>query len=224
VPADPDLPRIHTRHYQVDSYVDGPSRLRLRGTIRDIKPPGIYIADDPEPLTVHHMIVDLVVQAPQMEIVDAEVVFETHPHSSCVKIIDHYQKLVGLSIARGFTHRVRELFGGPRGCTHTTMLLQAMAPVAIQSVWSLAAADQKAAAGTGEPVEAPRRISAEERRERALRYNINSCHVWAEENEHVQGILAADTEQEMEPPLWIIERLEKLGRDPDSWREVMGRS
>jgi len=37
-----------------------------------------------------------------------------------------------LSIARGFTHKVRGLFGGPRGCTHTTALSQAMAPEAIQ--------------------------------------------------------------------------------------------
>ena len=58
----------------------------------------------------------------------ADVVFEAHPHTTCPAIIEHYQGLVGLSIARGFTHQVRELFGGPRGCTHTTALLLAMAP------------------------------------------------------------------------------------------------
>ena len=66
----------------------------------------------------------------------ANAALETHPHAACPRIEDHYQHLIGLSIARGFTHKVRELFGGPRGCTHTTALLQAMAPVAIQSMWS----------------------------------------------------------------------------------------
>src|SRR4051812_49539139 len=86
---------------------------------------------------MHHMQVDLEVAFPSMEIVASTVVFESHPHVLCPSITPHYEKLVGLSIARGFTHKVRELFGGPRGGTHTTALLQAMAPVAIQATWSM---------------------------------------------------------------------------------------
>ena len=86
------------------------------------------------------MQIDLEVGFPSLEIVKASVRFETHPHGGCPAIIDHYGGLVGLSIARGFTHKVRELFGGPRGCTHTTALLQAMAPVAVQCFWSMDAA------------------------------------------------------------------------------------
>ena len=127
---------IHERAYVVRAYRNGHDKLILRGAVRDQKPPGLYIADDPEPLTIHHMIVDLTVAVPSLEIVAAKAVLETHPHPACTRIEDHYDKLVGLSIARGFTNKVRELFGGPRGCTHTTALLQAMAPVAIQSIWS----------------------------------------------------------------------------------------
>jgi len=36
--------------------------------------------------------------------------------------VPHYESLVGLSIARGFTHKARELFGGPRGCSHILTL------------------------------------------------------------------------------------------------------
>lgn len=111
----------------------------LRGAVRDEKPAGLYIPDDPEPLPLHRMIVALTVTMPEMIITDARVEFEVYPHGGCPAITTHYEKLVGLSIARGFTHKVRELFGGPRGCTHTTALLQAMAPVAIQSVWSMRA-------------------------------------------------------------------------------------
>ena len=127
---------IHERAYVVRAYRNGADKLVLRGAVRDQKPPGLYIADDPEPLTIHHMIVDLTIAIPSLEIIAAKAVLEMHPHPACTRIEDHYDKLVGLSIARGFTHKVRELFGGPRGCTHTTALLQAMAPVAIQSMWS----------------------------------------------------------------------------------------
>ncbi|HEY0519054.1 MAG TPA: DUF2889 domain-containing protein, partial [Ilumatobacteraceae bacterium] len=94
---------IHERAYVVRAYRSGTDKLILRGSVRDQKPPGLYIPDDPEPLTIHHMIVDLTVAVPSLEIVDAKAVLETHPHPTCKRIEDHYGALVGLSIARGFT-------------------------------------------------------------------------------------------------------------------------
>ena len=127
---------------------------------------------------------------------------ETHPHGTCPSITAHYDKLVGLSIARGFTHKVRELFGGPRGCTHTTALLQAMAPVAIQSTWSMRAAP----AGEG-GVRIPVRRDPEERKKMML-FNLNTCHVWAEDGERIASVNRGD---EPEMPLWMVERMAKLG-------------
>lgn len=152
--VDPDTDLIHERAYVVRAYRKDAHTLLLRGAVRDQKPPGLYVPNDPEPLTVHHMIVDLHIEVPSLEIVQAKAVLQTHPHANCTRIEDHYENLVGLSIARGFTHKVRELFGGPRGCTHTTALLQAMAPVAVQSMWSfrmMAAADAGARAGPTSP-------------------------------------------------------------------------
>jgi hypothetical protein len=210
--ADLDLPELHQRTYLVRSYRDG-DRLRLRGAVQDVKPAGLYIADDPDPLEIHHMVVDLVVEVPGLVIVDARVVMETHPHRACVRIEDHYANLIGLSIARGYTHKVRELFGGPRGCTHTTALLQAMAPVAVQSMWSLAMPDRVRSAT--EPVGPPRRMSAEER-ETMFRFNINTCHVWAEGSEMAERVL---DHGEVDVPLWAEARLRALGRDVDDWRD-----
>ncbi|HEX9260066.1 MAG TPA: DUF2889 domain-containing protein, partial [Acidimicrobiales bacterium] len=127
------LTLLHDRTYRVRSYLERPGVMRLRGMVRDLKPGGLYVPEDGRPLEVHHMVLDLVVELPDLVITEATAVFETHPHRSCTQITEHYGSLVGLSIARGFTHKVRELFGGPRGCTHITALLQAMAPVAIQS-------------------------------------------------------------------------------------------
>ena len=130
--ADPEgMAILHDREYRVRAYRKADDRIVIRGAVRDQKPPGLYLADDPEPLTIHHMQIDIEVAFPSLEIVDAGVLFETHPMVGCPSITEHYTKLVGLSIARGFTHRVRELFGGPRGCTHTTALLQALSLIHI---------------------------------------------------------------------------------------------
>ena len=151
------------------------------------------------------------VSVPSFEILDANAVLETHPHAGCPRIEDHYRNLIGLSIARGFTHKVRDLFGGPRGCTHTTALLQAMAPVAIQSMWSLRMKANQRALAHGDP--SP--FSSTEARQQAWRMNINTCHVWAEDGEQVTAMLAGEP---MEVPVWIAGRYAELGRDPSNWR------
>jgi hypothetical protein len=214
LPPDDGLEPLHTREYQVRSYRLSSGRLLLRGAVRDRKPPGMYVPEDPDPLTIHHMVVELEVSFPALVIERASVLFETHPHRTCPTIADHYGNLVGLSIARGFTHKVRELFGGPRGCTHTTALLQAMAPVAIQSNWSLRVANARET-----PVELRRPPTAEERQQ-MFRFNLNTCHIWAEDSEHTRAMLAGE---EPEVPLWIEDRFRALGRDPSEWRDTMPR-
>ncbi len=210
--VDPQSQLIHERAYVVRAYRKDASTLLLRGAVRDQKPPGLYVPDDPEPLTIHHMIVDLHIAVPTLEIMLAKVVMEMHPHEHCRQIEDHYQKLIGLSIARGFTHKVRELFGGPRGCTHTTALLQAMAPVAIQSMWSFRMAVVRE--GGGADAGAPD-FSTPEARMRAVATNLNTCHIWAEDGEQVTGIRNGEP---MEVPVWIVKRYAELGRDPGTWR------
>ena len=167
--------------------------------------------DDPDPLAIHHMVLDIVVSFPTLEITEADVVMETHPHRECPKITDHYKSLVGLSIARGFTHRIRELFGGPRGCTHTTALLQAMAPVAVQSIWSM-----RVSGMDGTPVAAPLPTNPTDEQVREhFAYNINTCHVWDENGAIIAGIKQG---KEFGPPLWITQRLEELGLDESAWK------
>ena len=201
---------IHERAYVVRSYFKSADRLLIRGAVRDQKPPGLYVPEDPEALTVHHMVVDLEIAMPTLEIVGANAALEVHPHAACPRIEDHYQNLVGLSIARGFTHKVRELFGGPRGCTHTTALLQAMAPVAIQSTWSFRARVARLTGQGSSPWNTP------EAREKGLMFNLNTGHIWAEDGEQVAAVRAGEP---MEVPVWIQKRFEKLGLDPNSWRE-----
>jgi len=216
LPTDPvgddgePLETLHDREYRVRAFRKRDDLLLIRGAVRDQKPPGLYIEIDPEPMTIHHMQIDLEIAFPSLEIVGADVGIETHPSAACPNIESHYAELVGLSIARGFTHKVRELFGGPRGCTHTTALLQAMAPVAIQCMWSMQASEAKRGGAASQP--------SPEQREMAWRFNLNTCHVWAEDGDQVRELRAGG---EFEPPIWATERMVELGLKPDAWRERM---
>lgn len=212
-PTDRDgnvLEVLHDREYRVRAFRKRDDLLLIRGAVRDQKPPRLYIEEDPEPLTIHHMQIELEVAFPSMEIVAANVAIETHPHDECPRIADHYGKLVGLSIARGFTHKVRDLFGGPRGCTHTTALLQAMGPVAIQCIWSMRSSLARRNGGDGVDMS----TATPEQRRMMWQGNLNTCHIWAEDGEQVAHLEAGGA---MEPPVWAVERMVQLGLKPDDW-------
>jgi hypothetical protein len=208
LPPDPDLPLLHTRNYQVRAFRKGDDTLVLRGAVKDDKPAGLYVPDDDQPLTIHHMIVDIEIGFPSLTVTAANVVLEAHPHLTCPTITDHYHNLIGLSIARGFTHKVRELFGGPRGCTHTTALLQAMAPVAVQCFWSMQVMDARSAGSSLRP------SPNSEARVAMMARNLNTCHVWSEDGDQMAAISAG---RAPEPPLQIVRRFRELGRDPGEW-------
>ena len=207
-----DAQPLHERVYRVRAYRNEDGTTLLRGSVRDQKPANLFFPQDEGPITVHHMVVDLVMDPATFVITSARTVMETHPHEVCRVVEPHYDKLIGLSIARGFSAKVRELFGGPRGCTHITALLLAMAPVAVQSMFST---PTPPGADGAQPVGAPRRMS-DEQRERAMRLNINTCHVWAEDGEMGQAVLAGEPHEFF--PLWAKRRLAELGLDDDVWR------
>ncbi|MEY4147163.1 MAG: hypothetical protein RL278_719, partial [Actinomycetota bacterium] len=121
-PENPEFPLIHTRRYEVRAFRMAADRLMLRGVVVDEKPAGLYLKGDEQPLWLHHMIVDLEIVYPTFLIEKASAMFHEHPHLECTHITDHYKKLEGMSIARGFNAKVKELFAGARGCTHITAL------------------------------------------------------------------------------------------------------
>jgi hypothetical protein len=113
----------------------------------------IHGGDGP-PITMHDMAITPTLAMPSAEIADIDASFAAHPHDICPGITERYRSLIGLTIGRGFTRRVQELFGGPQGCTHLNALLLAMAPVATQSKFAFnPTAD--------------------------LSRNIGTCHAWA---------------------------------------------
>lgn len=208
LPADDELELLHTRRYETRVYRLAADELLVRAAVSDTKPPGLYVEDDPDPIEIHQMQVELRVRFPGLVITAAKVDFATHPHGDCPLIAVAYQKLVGLSIARGFSGKVRELFGGPKGCTHTNALLQALAPAVVQAVWSLSVREIKR---KGEP----RRIPVAEEREERIAGNRNTCHVWADGGAHIDRLRRGDLSEF--PPIPVKQRLRSLGRDERSW-------
>ena len=186
-------------------------RFLLRGVVCDEKPAGLYVTGDPDPLWLHHMIVEMEVVYPTFVIERAYAKFHQHPHLSCTDITDHYKKLEGMSIARGFNAKVKELFAGSRGCTHITALLSAMAPVAIQTGWSM----RVTAMNEGESPSNPSDAEIEQR-EKQLAGTINTCHMWDESGELVAQVRAGEA---IEIPLSVRKRLQELGR-PEVWGVV----
>lgn len=208
LPPDDDLELLHTRNYETKVYLLNDDELLVRGAVSDLKPPGLYVAGDPEALEMHQMQIELRVTLKGLTITAARVLFETHPHSSCPIIANDYEKLVGISIARGFNHKIRDLFGGPRGCTHTNALLQSMAPAVVQSTWSVSI--RKSRAG-----DVPLGAKTQEERERRVMANANTCHVWDEQGEHVAALRRGESSGY--PPLSVRDRLRELGHDDEQW-------
>lgn len=215
LPPEPDgLEVLHDREYRVRAYRKADDLLMIRAAVRDQKPPGLYLERDDEPITVHHMQIEVDVAFPSLQITRAEVTFETHPNETCPNVAQHYGKLVGLSIARGFTHKVRELFGGPRGCTHTTALLQAMAPVAVQCVWSMQASAARRSAADGTLGSSGRSGSSRD----MWQMNLDTCHVWASDGEWVAELESGAT---MPVPVFLRSRLAELGMTHEDWLQRM---
>ena len=213
-PVDANYPLIHTRQYQVQAFRMSDERFLLRGAIVDEKPAGLYTENDPDPIWMHHMIVELQIVYPTFLIEKASVEFKNHPHLGCTNITDHYQKLEGMSIARGFNAKVRELFGSSRGCTHIGALLAAMAPVAIQTGWSMRVSSAGEIEDSSKSPE-----DFQEQRVKQFASTINTCHIWDENGAMIAKVRAGE---EIEMPLPVVRRLRDLGRDETDW--LAGRS
>ena len=65
------------------------------------------------------------------------------PFDSCVGVNPNFQRLVGLSISRGFRQAMRERLGGVEGCTHMLAMLEVVAAAAMQTFVSDSMASRK---------------------------------------------------------------------------------
>jgi hypothetical protein len=83
LPDNPEYLPIHTRNYEVRAFKVNDNEILLWGAVRDDKPAGMYVQNDDEVLTIHHMVVQLRVSFPMMEIIDASAELKEFPHHEC---------------------------------------------------------------------------------------------------------------------------------------------
>lgn len=191
---------IHQRSYETEAFDEGDGTMRVVGRLVDTKPHGLGLADG-EPLVIHDMVVEMILAGDTFEIVNISTTMNVHPYGQCTSVLDSYQQLVGVSIARGYSRKVKELFGGPQGCSHIGALLIALGPVAIQASWGMARLHDDPADWSTVDVDP-------EDAERRLRLNTNTCHVWSAEGEQIERL---NRGEEAERPEWEAVRLTKLG-------------
>jgi len=190
---------IHRRGYDTEVFADDDDTMRVVGRLTDTKPVGLSLMDG-EPIVIHDMTVELSVRMPGFEIVKVEADMHVHPYAQCPQIVADYQQLVGLSIGRGYTRKVRELFGGPSGCSHIGALLIAMAPVAIQASWAFVQLHD-------DPLELAQREFNPETTGRQMQLNTNTCHMWREDGDQMASVKLG---QRPVRPMWEAARLEEL--------------
>ncbi|MFM7493443.1 MAG: hypothetical protein ACKO2A_05990, partial [Acidimicrobiaceae bacterium] len=102
-----------------------------------------------------------------------------------------------------------ELFGSSRGCTHIGALLAAMAPVAIQTGWSMRVGNAMASEDSAQSAQ-----DLQEQRVKQFASTINTCHIWDESGAMIAKVRAGE---EIEMPLPVVRRLRDLGRDETDW-------
>ena len=156
-------PTLHRRSVSVEtSEVDhgGDAAMLLRGRLRDERP-----SDDGVRI-VHDMYLDLTVRLTDSIIVAAEARMGAFPHAECPFITPAFDRLVGLSVARGYSSTLRQTLGGVSGCAHLYELARAMGAALLQGRAALTASRSQAA---GEE----RLIPAS-----ALLALRGTCHIW----------------------------------------------
>jgi len=191
---------IHQRRYETEAFDEGDGTMRVVGRLVDTKPHGLGLADG-EPLVIHDMKVELIIRAETFEILDIVTTMQVHPYGECTAILNSYRQLIGVSIARGYSRKVKDLFGGPTGCSHIGALLIALGPVAIQAGWGMDRLHLDLAEWSAVDLDS-------EDAERRLRLNTNTCHVWSENGEQISRL---NRGEKTARPEWETVRLTKLG-------------
>ena len=127
---------LHRRAIEIQGYRREDGLYDIEGHLVDTKPvdfklaAGVRRAGEP----IHGMWLRITVDK-ALTIVDAAAAMDAMPYvNQCDQIVPAYRLLVGLAIRPGYQQRVKELFGGVRGCTHITELAGSLATAAFQTM------------------------------------------------------------------------------------------
>jgi hypothetical protein len=143
---------VHTRSIVCRSFRRDDGMLDIDGRFIDTRPfayDSEFRGPCPAGSALHHMQLRLTVDRERRIHALASAMPGT-PYSGCAEVNPNFQRLVGVSLARGFRKALRDTVGGTAGCTHVLALLDVMAAAAVQAFASNAHAPRRA--GQAEPV------------------------------------------------------------------------
>lgn len=172
VTLEPDK-KIQTRSIEVNSYEKADKKLVIEGELKDrhLNPYQLATGEKRPAGFVHHFRIRLLLDIPSFKIEEINVQMLKVPHQECLEIADSLAPVKGLRITGGFALKLRELAGNAKGCSHLTVLLNAMVSAAFQGI---AAYHLQKPSGL--------RFMAEE----MLSFLLNSCWAWREDSPVIQ--------------------------------------
>lgn len=137
MPLSNPVPRAlrHTRAIHVEAYARDDGLWDLDARITDIKPRDVTLASGVRAagLPLHELHLRITIDR-ALVIVEAEAASDAVPYPGfCDTIAPAYQKLIGLSLMKGFRLGLKERLSGVLGCTHLTELAQILPTAAIQA-------------------------------------------------------------------------------------------
>ncbi len=164
---------LHDRSIRVRAYAREDDLVDLEAELVDVKgydfplrAGGTHKAGVP----VHKMLLRVTYDA-DYTIVEARASFEAAPYGlACSQIDIQYADLVGMNLARGFRHSVKERFGGTQGCTHMSELALVLPTAAIQA-------------------RAGQRRRTEEQRSDVRPFSLDGCHALRNDGPVVREIM-----------------------------------
>jgi hypothetical protein len=170
---------VHTRSIVCRSFRRDDGQLDIDGRFIDTRP-FAYESDFRGPCAegsaLHNMQLRLTVDRSRHIRALASAMVGT-PYAGCAEVNPNFQRMVGLSIGRGFRKAMRERIGGVEGCTHVIALLDAMSAAAVQAFASDAYAPRK----PGQP--APAKVWK-------LEALIDTCHSYRADGEVIPAMKA----------------------------------
>jgi hypothetical protein len=169
---------VHERHLEFRSCPLEGDRLVVEGQLRDELLVQGYNWDgsDRPKGTIHLMCVRMLVAGWPLSIIDAEAEMpDVIPHERCPTTLDSVKKVIGLSIASGYSEEVHKRIGGHRGCTHLTHLILAMGTAALHGFWANRSREKR-----------PIPQSMDDLPE--LKAMRNSCKLWTEDGPIMQHL------------------------------------
>jgi hypothetical protein len=170
--------KIQSRDVQIATYEWDDAHIVVCGELCDRRRVPTYFLDGtPRPAAVvHHMRICIKVDVRTLVIEEIEAELPQIPHEECAEMHQTLAGIKGMTLAPGFSSKVKGKLGGTRGCIHLTTLLLAMAPAALQGYWVHNDRDPSR-----------RRISETH----LEKYLIDTCRVWRREGPLVRQIAAA---------------------------------